>query len=110
MEELKAVATAMTESVPDVIGTTAALVETANGLVETEVGKDITYIAEVASDYSKVPTEERKARALFWSTVSRLDREAVDGLGVAGNELMELAEMVVAAAEQAEGEVALVAA
>lgn len=108
--QLKAVATAMTESVPDVIGHTALLVGTATDLVETEVGKDITYIAEVASDYSKVPTEERKARAFFWSTVSSLDRQAVEEIGVAGDGLMELAEMVVAAAEQAEGEVALVAA
>jgi len=108
--ELKAKALALTNDVPDVVGSTSALVTDATALAQTEVGKDIAYIEKVAEDYSKVPTAERKARAEFWGYVSDAGEQALVVLDSSGDRLNTLAEQVQQAAETAKDQVEMVAA
>ncbi|MFO1532996.1 MAG: hypothetical protein ABR562_04760, partial [Thermoplasmatota archaeon] len=107
---LKATALALTSSVPDVVASTSALVDEASATAQSEVGKDAGYIGKVAADYGKVPTDERKARAAFWTTVQGLDGTAVDHLDQAGQDLTALADDVAAAAAQAKADVEAVVA
>lgn len=70
-----------------------------------QVGKDLEYVAKVSDDYSKVPTDDRKARAEHWSSVAlELDGVLEQALSQ-GRAIQALATQAMAAAHQAEGEV-----
>jgi hypothetical protein len=74
-----------------------------------QVGKDLDYVAKVGDDYGRVPTEDRKARAEHWSTVALgLDGDLDQALAQ-GHTLETLARQVIAAAQQAQGQVSAMA-
>ena len=108
--DVKAKALALVSGVPDVVNSTAGLVDDAKVFVDSEVGKDVDYIGKVATDYSKVPTSERKARAMFWTTVTGLDSDAVSSLADSGDHLTSLAQQVEDAAALAKADVEAIAA
>lgn len=108
-DKLKQTALALVTGVPDVVNSTADLVEKASELAESEVGKDLDYIAKVASDYSKVPTDERMARAQVWNALQLAGRDSVVVLDGKGEALNGLAAQVVAAAAGAKAQVESIA-
>jgi len=99
--QVKRIALDLTDSLPDVVASTDALVHQTSDLATNQVGKDLDYIAKVATDYSKVPTQDRMARADYWGTVDAAGHDALDTLSAQGDALDGLAAQVVSAAHAA---------
>lgn len=74
-----------------------------SGLMQ-EVGKDLQYVTEVAEDYGRVPTEERKARAAHWAGLALDLEDSLMQVVSDGRDLESLAADVLAAAEEAQSE------
>jgi hypothetical protein len=107
--KVKTTAKALVATVPDFVGKTGDLVDKASTLAQTEVGKDLEYILKVAKDYSKVPTDERKARAMFWSLVHDTGENTLGKLTDKGDLLTDLAQEVMAEANLARAQVLAIA-
>lgn len=78
-------------------------------LLVGEVGEDLDYVAKVGEDYGRVPTEERKERASHWSGMALQLGGVLDQALADGHAIELLAEDALAAAEQAQAEVAALA-
>lgn len=91
----------LTDEVDGLLEDTQALVDDATVALGEHVDADLDYILKVASDYSKVPTSEREARAAFWAAVATADTGALEDLVATGDRLVPLAEQVAQAAEDA---------
>jgi hypothetical protein len=87
------------------LGSAGGLVDDVQDTLVSQVGKDLQYVGNVSQDYSRVPTEERKARAEHWSLVAA-DLNGVLGEAlVQGSAIESLAKQAMAAAQQAEAQV-----
>jgi hypothetical protein len=83
---------------------TEGLVGQVEGLVVGEVGKDLEYIQKVSEDYRKVPTEDRRERAIHWSTAAAGIEDILQDTLAAGPAIEGLAARTVQAAQQAQAE------
>ena len=93
------------DAADSVLVDTVSLVGKVEDLAMGEVGKDLEYIQKVAEDYSKVPTEDRRARAGHWSTAAS-EIEGVLGATLSTGQALEgLAARTLQAAQQAQAEI-----
>lgn len=81
------------------------IVGDAEGMLVGEVGKDLDYVAKVGEDYGRIPTEDRKARAVHWSGVALQLGDVLEKTLADGRSLESLADDVLAAARLAAAEV-----
>lgn len=87
------------------LGSADGLVGDVQDTLVSQVGKDLQYVGNVSQDYSRVPTEDRKARAEHWSTVASDLSGVLDEALVQGSTIETLAKQAMTAAQSAEAQV-----
>lgn len=105
VETLLAAGLQATEAADGLLETTMTLVAGVEDAASTQVGKDLEYIVKVSEDYGRVPTEDRKARSLHWSTAASEIDGLLDGTLAAGQAIELLAQRAMAAAAQAQAQI-----
>ncbi|MEK6974829.1 MAG: hypothetical protein AABY18_00640 [Candidatus Thermoplasmatota archaeon] len=106
VEDLIAKTLAQTRSIQTTLARTGDAVSEVEDLLVTEVGKDLDYVEKVGDDYSRVPTDERKARATHWTGLATGLGGVLEDALMQGYAIDGLAQDVLAAAEQAESDIA----